>query len=470
MKDFMKFLKSTVVYLLGNVLIKMISFFMIPLYTKYINPSDYGTYDLNIAYITFLSSILFFDIWGGIMRFMFDYNDEKDKAKPIVSGFAIFSISTLMYTIIVMLLSLIMDVNYVALLYLYGLLMNLQYIFGYIARGYGKNILYASSGLIGSFVTIVCNIVLLAYFRMGYESLYISSCFGFLINIIIIFMGIKSYKFFKISYFDKTVFKNMYIYSVPLCVNSVAYWFLTSYNKVVINNSLSSYENGLYAIAGKFGVAVNLFTSCFQMAWQELTFSKADTDKESMGKFYSTGINEYIKFLSLGLLVLLPVINIVFPYIVDESYYDAINIVPFYLLATLSSSISSFLASIFSTIKKTKFIFKTTLIGSIINIGCIYLLIEKMGVQAASISLFIGFTTNVIYRIIILKKYIDIKINYKFLLLYCIPLIIVIFVYMKLSNIYNLICELFILTISMYIYRDKIKCFINQFKIKFDTK
>ena len=466
MKDFIKFLKSTVVYLLGNVLIKMISFFMIPIYTKYINPADYGIYDLHIAYVTFLSSILFLDIWGGIMRFMFDYKSKNDKAKPIVSGSAIFLISTLIYTVLVFIFNMFMDINFIGLLYLYGLFMNLQHLFGYIARGYGKNILYASSGLIGSFVTIVCNIVLLVYLRMGYEALYISSCIGFFINILIIFTGIKSYKFFSVKYFEKKLFKEMYVYALPLCINSVAYWFLTSYNKIVINNSLSSHENGLYAIAAKFGVAVNLFTSCFQMAWQELTFSKSGTSRKELGEFYSTGINEYIKFLGIGVLIMLPAINVFFPYIVNESYHDAINIVPFYLLATISSAISSFLASIFSTIKKTNYIFKTTLAGSIVNIISIYLLIGSLGVQAASISLFIGFTVNVIRRISILRRYIDLKINYRFLLLYSVPLIIIIFVYLNLSVVYNIIIEVIILSVSIYIYRDKIMYFKNRLEKK----
>lgn len=463
MKDFIKFLKSTFIYLLGNVLIKLISFFMLPIYTKYIDPSAYGTYDLHIAYITFLSSILFLDIWGGVMRFMFDYKDEKDKAKPIFNGFAIFSVSVLVYTIILILFNFRMNVEYVGVLYLYGILMNLQNMFGYIARGYSKNFLYALSGIIGSFVTIVCNILFLVYFKMGYEALYISSCIGFLANILTVYFGVRSYKFINFKYYDKSLFKNMYKYSLPLCLNSVAYWFLTSYNKVVINNNLTSYDNGLYAISGKFGLAVNLFTSCFQMAWQELSFSKVDVKKENLGKFYTEGINEYIKFLAIGLLMMLPVINVFFPYIVDESYYDAINIIPFYLLATLASSISSFLASIFSALKKTKSIFRTTAVGSIVNVIFIHLSINKFGVQAASISLFLGYTVNVVRRIFILKKYIDLRVNYRFLILYCIPFALVYLVYTKLSGIYNIIVEFIIIAFAVYIYREKLMYFLNSF-------
>ena len=74
MKDFIKFIKSSGIYFFGNILTKLISFLLLPIYTKFINPTDYGTYDLMIAYITFFTSVLFLDIWSGIMRFMFDYD------------------------------------------------------------------------------------------------------------------------------------------------------------------------------------------------------------------------------------------------------------------------------------------------------------------------------------------------------------------------------------------------------------
>ena len=78
MQDLIRFVRTTGIYLVGNVLIKIISFLLLPIYTKYLPPASYGTYDLNTAYITFLSSILFLDIWGGILRFMFDYKKEAE--------------------------------------------------------------------------------------------------------------------------------------------------------------------------------------------------------------------------------------------------------------------------------------------------------------------------------------------------------------------------------------------------------
>ena len=100
---------------------------------------------------------------------------------------------------------------------------------------------------------------------------------------------------------------------------------------------------------------------------------------------------------------------------INSSYSDAIDIIPIYIIATIVSVLSSFLGSIFGAIKKTKIIFTTTLYGSIVNVICIYALINIIGVQAASIALFLGFMVNIILRIKVLKKYMNLKIEYKYL-------------------------------------------------------
>lgn len=65
-------------------------------------------------------------------------------------------------------------------------MMNIQTLVGYLARTYGKNALYTTSGLVSSFVTVACNILFIVYFRMDYSALFISACIGYLVNIVVL--------------------------------------------------------------------------------------------------------------------------------------------------------------------------------------------------------------------------------------------------------------------------------------------
>lgn len=76
MKELKRLITTTGIYFLGTVGTKLISFLLLPLYTAYIIPSQYGQYDVNINYALLFASICFLDIWTGIMKFMFEYKEK----------------------------------------------------------------------------------------------------------------------------------------------------------------------------------------------------------------------------------------------------------------------------------------------------------------------------------------------------------------------------------------------------------
>lgn len=446
MKDLWKFIKTSGVYFVGTVLTKLITFLLLPLYTAYIAPAGMGTYDAAIAYITFLCSMIYLDIWSAIMRFVYEYQGEERK-KPINSGLAIFLLSTILYTVIVAGVNVVFDVPYMLFIYLYGLLLNTQTLCGYLARTQGKNILYASAGLVGSFVHIAANIVLIVSFKMDYSALFISSCIGYGVNIIIVATGIKLPKLISFKAFDLKLFKKMFWFSIPLCANSVAYWFLSSYNRVAITNILGSEANGMYAIAGRFGSFITLFTSCFTMAWQEMSYSKEAVGLENQDKFYTKAINAYVKFLCMGLSMIVPVIYVIYPLMTADTYAAGKEMIPMYLLATIASSVSGFLGNIFTAIKKNNLLFYTTVAGSVVNVVTVHLLLPVIGAQGASIALFLGFGINCVVRVHMLQKEIKFVMDIKFMLLY-------VFLFAGIWGVYvfgNVLLNIFALLVSMAI-------------------
>lgn len=460
MKDFWKFIKSSGIFFVGTVMTKLISFLLLPLYTSYISPDEYGAYDLGLTYIMFFSSVLYFDIWSGIMRFMYDFNGD-DRKKPISSGIAIFLCSTIMYSATLAVILPHLHLRYPVLLALYGVLMNGQTLVGYIARGYEKNVLYTAAGIVSSFVTVIFNIILLVGLKMDYSALIIASCIGYLTNILIIVIGIREPGAFSLKYFNYKIFKDMFIFSLPLCVNSVAYWFLTSYNRIVVDAQLGAAVNGYYAIAGRFGSMITLFTTCFQMAWQELSFSKTARN-DSLDEFYTAAINNYIKCMCAGLLILIPMIYIIYPIMVNESYDVGKTLIPLYLFGTILSTISSFLGNAFTAIKKNNLLFWTMAIGSVANVICIHLLINVVGMQASNISLAVGFFVSCLARVLIFKKHIKIKIEYRNIAILLVSIAIVAIAYRSELLWLNIIALCFAVLVSLLIFRKLLKAMLHE--------
>lgn len=464
MKDLTKFAKSSGVYLIGNVITKMLSFFMLPLYTNRINPMEYGVYDLHIAYASFLMSIMFLDIWGGILRFMYDCKEEDEKKNPVTTGMSIFAISAFLYSIIGFVVGRIMNIDCLLWLILYGITTSAWSVFGYTIRGYGENQIFVWGGILTTLSTIIANIILLVYYELGYVSLLISSCTGNVIGILVYAIGGKLPKRIRSAKWSRDLFGEMLRYAAPLSLNSVAYWFLPSYNKVVINLQLGEYSNGLYAIADKFGAIIHLFTQAFQMAWQELAFSKAGSDRDSLGTFFSSALNEYIRFMFLGVTAALPFVKLIFPYIVDKQYLPASSLIPVYMLATLMSVFSSFLASMFSTLKKTNVIFTTTSLGAIVNIAFVHVSIPLMGLNGACIALLFGFSASVLRRIHLIGKEVPLIVNYKQVALLLSMYAIVALVYQYFGVFENIVCLCAIAGVLLMIYRKHIKEIISRLR------
>lgn len=422
MKSFIKFAKTSGIYFFGTVLAKLVTMLLLRVYTEYIPAEDMGTYNVSINYVTFLCSVLYLDIWSGILRYFYDYHTPEGQKKPINCGFAIFGISTAAYTVILVVFGQFVTVRYLPLIYLYGLMMNLQNLLGYVARAYGKNVLYASAGLLNSFVTAALNVVLIVGLHMDYSALYLAGCIGYLSNILLVGAGVKIWTLIRLSAFEKPLFVRMLRFSLPLCVNSAAYWFLTSYNSVAVSRMMGMEANGLYAVAIRFGSFISLFTSCFTMAWQEVSYAKEAESKESLSQFYSSAVNAYLRFMGMGAAILLPFIWLIFPLMIADGYSEARNMVPLYILATIASSVSGFLGNIFTAMKKNGLLFYTTLAGSVVNILGVHFLIPRFGVQGASAALFLGFLTIIVFRILLLWNEVSIRINVRFLLLLAVVL------------------------------------------------
>src|SRR5271165_352225 len=76
-------LKHTTIYGLGNVLAKLVGFFMIPFYTHYLTPADYGTLELLDLSLSLVSLVLTMWLNTSIIRHYNDYEKLEDRNQAV---------------------------------------------------------------------------------------------------------------------------------------------------------------------------------------------------------------------------------------------------------------------------------------------------------------------------------------------------------------------------------------------------
>ena len=409
MNKSIRFLQTAAIYFLGNILSKLVSFFLLPLYTNYIDPAQYGTYDLVITILNIVYPIAFFQIWDSMFRFAFDYHQEKDKYNVINNAIFVSLFGTIVYSCTAVISSLYYDYDYFWLILFLGLTEAIRYLYSFAARVFLDNKLFVISGAINTVVNAVINIVLIICFHWDIKSLYFAPIIGCLVQILIIEWRLKLIKHFTIKSVSRDLIKQMLKFSIPLCVATISYWLLSGFTKVIVNNYLGSYSNGMYAVANRFASMITLFVSVFQYAWNESAYLMiSDTNKAEV---FSKCINIFIKMMLYGTGCIICFIYIIFPFFIGERYNDAISIIPTCLVGVAFNSIATFLSTLFMTEKKTNFILTSTLLAALFNIVLSIPFTKWIGLQGTILALDIGFLILLIIRLIRLIKNMDIKIQ-----------------------------------------------------------
>ena len=82
-------IKNTIIFTMGNLGSKLISFFLVPLYTYALTATEYGVVDLIVTVGTVAVPVLTLNISEAVMRFALDKDADKKKITQIGTGILI---------------------------------------------------------------------------------------------------------------------------------------------------------------------------------------------------------------------------------------------------------------------------------------------------------------------------------------------------------------------------------------------
>lgn len=399
-KQIHRFFKTSVVYFAGQILSKLISLFLLPLYTSRIIPEKMGVYDYSLAVINLIVPIVFVQVWDGAFREAF--NSEKREYKHFIINNSLFVcfLAIIPCICISLLFSWKYGLETCILIVLYGVLYAFQYEYSFSSRIFLNNTLFVASGFACTLSTAIINIVLIAKLNMGINALYISSIMGIIIQILIIEIAEKILINFRFADVDKKTVLTLIRFSIPLCISTISYWLLSGFTRMMINRSLGDYYNGIYSVTNKFAMLVSFVATALQYAWNEMAYVLAtDSNKKET---YSMFIDASTKTVFYGFGVLCLLIKIVFPMVIDLSYIDALQLIPIVMLGVAFNTIASLLSTVFMAEKKTGAVMISTSIVAAINVIFSIISTKTPSLNRFSLILTISFVLLMVIRYVCL--------------------------------------------------------------------
>lgn len=168
------------------------------------------------------------------------------------------------------------------------------------------------AGVLGTFVTIVTNILFLLILKLGLNGFFISSILAQLISAIYLSVRIKIWKYIDLSRIDKKTQHEMLVYSVPLIATAVGWWINSAADKYVVAFMLGVASNGLLSVSYKIPQIINTLQGIFTQAWQ--ISAVKEYGEEETSQFYGntfSSINLLMCAACSFLIILGSIINFV---------------------------------------------------------------------------------------------------------------------------------------------------------------
>ncbi len=335
------------IYTIGNILRNIISIIMLPIYTRYLTPSDYGILELLSMMLDFVGIILGMRIGEAIFRFYSTTSDELEK-KQIISSSLILAM-TLNALGVIILLSLSQPLaaimfgdaalhNYVALFSFVLLLQALSETCLIVLMAEQKPWQYIGVSITKLIIQLSLNIYLVVILQMHVEGvIYSTLTANILITIFLLFNILRKTGI----HFSLNKIRKLVSFSTPLMLAQLGAFYLTFGDRYFLRIFGNLNEIGIYALGYKFGFMLTMLTwDPFEKIWatQRYEIHKKMNSIHLYQQSFML-ISTVMIFFALGIALF---VKDVLRIMSDQAFWSAYKIVPIILVAYILQSWTTF--------------------------------------------------------------------------------------------------------------------------------
>ena len=390
------------IYAVGNIARNVASFVMLPIYTRFLTPADYGVLELLSMVVDFAGLLLGRRVAQGIYRQYFLEDNDENKKCVISSSIYISIAMNVVAVVLVIALSgyiasvIFGDQAYQRLIILFSVSILLGALFeiGMVyLRIQQRPWFFVSVSISKLLLQVSLNIYFIIFLGMAVEGIVYST----LITMGVFSIFTVAYCFYHVGFrFRVYIVKQLVSIGWPLLLASWISFYVMYADRYFIRVYSGLSEVGVYSLAFKLAFVLTFLVSePFQHIWSSLRYEiyKDETQHYLYRKIF-------VLFSALmiiaGLLIslfseeLLIVMS-------DEAFHGASVLVPYLVVVVILQSLASFCNLGLFIEKKTIHLSYAMFIAAIIStIGFIYA-IPLWGAHGAAITILLAFVVRLIY-------------------------------------------------------------------------
>lgn len=399
---------NTIIFAIGNVFSKLILFFLMPLYTSAMSPTEYGFAELMNNGIDLLMPLATLCLYEAVFRFSIDVSLIKKKEILSSSLKIILIINTLVLSISILLLFLL-DSLYPILFSFMLFAYSIRQLFAQFSRGIGKARFFAMSGILNAIILGISNVVLVGLLSYGVNGYLFSIALGNVSSAFYLYFRANIKQFIDLKILDKTLIKELLNFSIPMIPNSISWWFANISTRYILVMFQGIAVAGIFTAISKLPSIINVLSSIFQQAWQ-FSASKEISNKQA-SNFFTKVFLAYYSLIIASCSLIITFIPFISKFLLQGEFFEAWNLIPLLLVSAVLNCFSVYFGSIYTASMNNKMIMISTMVGACISVVSSFVLIPFIGIIGAIISTNLSYIVINLMRYFDTKKYIKLKIN-----------------------------------------------------------
>ena len=417
--------KQTAIYGLATVLPRMLSFLLVRLYTGILPTAEYGEVSIVLSWMVFFNVILSYGMETAFFRF---YSAETDKENVIATS----TISIFWSSILFLFGALIfrntlaswahVDVQYITFT-IWILVLDALVIIPFSKLRANKRPMMYAIIKIGN---VVVNLALNLYFLLVLPKIYADGPDSFLGNMYIdnfeigyifvsnLLASLLTFVVLSPNYvslkrnFDVVLWKKMMRYGLPILIAGIAFAVNEHFDKILLGywlpDNIAKSEVGAYSACYKLGLFMVLFATAFRLGIEPFFFSHSSN--ENAPQTYAMITKYFVIFGSLILLGVIVFADILKLLLLDnESYWEAMKVVPLIILANFFLGIYNNLSVWYKLTDKTIIGAYISIVGALLTLLLNYVLIPTFSYYGSAIATISAYGSMMLISYILGKKH-----------------------------------------------------------------
>jgi len=391
-----KIFSDTLIYSAGNIFNRLLPFLLLPVYTYYFQPEQYGIFSLIYSFWFFVVVFYLFGMETSFQKFFIESKQPEEQKKIFSSTVILVAVTSIIFSAVIYALApfiskwLTGSQANASLLRLLSFILVIDALSRFpmiLINGMMKSKRYAVINSICVVINVAANIIFIVVLKYGIESIFYSYAISYSCLFILSFSYVSKYFEFKI---DKDTTRYLAKFAYSFLFYGIFIVSIDLIDRFILGYFKGDAEVGIYSACYRIGIVMNLLISGFRTAWIPffLNLKAEENNKEIFSKIFSYFCyGGLILFLTLSLFINdIVALKIGEMTLVNKNYWSGLGIVPFILLAYLFFGLFTNLniASYFEN--KIKYLIISSAAGCASNIVLNLILIPKYSITGAAIA------------------------------------------------------------------------------------